>query len=157
MVAKQISNRVLSIPVDFKGSHYPKCAMLYAVSYRGLNEIRAGRGVNVDHAKLNHYTAAARRFVKCVVDCNGILERIAVDQNRANLVGRQSFNVIRKFTSVGRSTDYRFIKRLTHPVLGFNLFHSAVATLVGIETAHMACKGQLNQTGSSVFKQFATN
>ena len=47
--------------VDFKGSHYPKDVILYAVffyvryavSYRELEGIMAERGVQVDHATLN--------------------------------------------------------------------------------------------------------
>jgi putative transposase len=46
--------------VDFKGSHYPKDVILYAVFFdvryavfdRDLEEIMAQRGVNVDHATL---------------------------------------------------------------------------------------------------------
>ena len=49
--------------VDFKGSHYPKDVILYAVffyvryavSYRDLEEIMAERGVAVDHATLNRW------------------------------------------------------------------------------------------------------
>jgi putative transposase len=45
--------------VEFKGSHYPKDVILYAVffgvhyavSYRDLEEIVAERGVNLDHAR----------------------------------------------------------------------------------------------------------
>ncbi len=40
-------------------------------------------------------------------------------------------------------------------MLGFNAFHSAAATLAGLETAHMIRKGQLSQTGIPAFKQFA--
>jgi putative transposase len=40
-------------------------------------------------------------------------------------------------------------------MLGFKAFHSAAATLAGIETANMIRKGQLAQTGISAFKQFA--
>ncbi|KZL05263.1 hypothetical protein PsAD26_04610 [Pseudovibrio sp. Ad26] len=47
--------------VNFKGSHYPKDAILYAVffyvrysvSYCDLEEIMQERGVEVDHATLN--------------------------------------------------------------------------------------------------------
>jgi len=47
--------------VDFKGVHFPKSVILYAVffyvryavSYRDLQEIMAERGVDVDHATLN--------------------------------------------------------------------------------------------------------
>ena len=48
---------------NFKGSHYPKDVILYAVyfyvryavSYRDLEEIMAERGVEVDHATLNRW------------------------------------------------------------------------------------------------------
>jgi putative transposase len=54
-----------------------------------------------------------------------------------------------------RAADHRFIKRITRPMLGFKAFHSAAATLAGIETAHMVRKGQFAQTGIPAFKQFA--
>lgn len=49
--------------IDFKGVHYPKSVILfavffyvrYAVSYRDLEEIMAERGVTVDHAILNRW------------------------------------------------------------------------------------------------------
>ncbi len=49
--------------ISFKGSHYPKDIILYAVyfyvryavSYRDLEEIMAERGVDVDHATLNRW------------------------------------------------------------------------------------------------------
>ncbi|KPZ78848.1 integrase, partial [Brucella abortus] len=47
--------------IDFKGAHFPKNVILYAVffyvrypvSYRDLQEILAERGIEVDHATLN--------------------------------------------------------------------------------------------------------
>ena len=39
--------------------------------------------------------------------------------------------------------DHRFIKKITNPMMGFKAFHSAKATIDGIETAHMIRKGQL--------------
>ena len=117
----------------------------------------------------NRDTAAARRFFKRAVATNGVPERIVIDKSGANLAGLQSINVILKFTGVGRiigivqskylnnivEQDHRFIKRITRPMLGFKAFHSAAATLAGIEAAHMIRKGQLGQTGASAFKQFA--
>tara|TARA_R110002072_G_C7857244_1_gene526152 strand:- start:364 stop:1086 length:723 start_codon:yes stop_codon:yes gene_type:complete len=114
-------------------------------------------------------TAAARRFFKCAVGTNGIPDRIAIDKSGANLAGLQSLNVILRFTGAGRiigivqskylnnivEQDHRFIKRMTRPMLGFKAFHSAAATLAGIETANMIRKGQLAQTGVPAFKQFA--
>jgi len=49
--------------VDFKGVHFPKSIILYAVffyvrysvSYRDLQEIMAERGVEIDHATLNRW------------------------------------------------------------------------------------------------------
>ncbi len=49
--------------IDFKGAHFPKSVILYAVffyirypgSYRDLQEIMAERGVDVDHATLNRW------------------------------------------------------------------------------------------------------
>ena len=96
-------------------------------------------------------------------------ERIAIDKSGANLAGLQSLNVILKFTGAGRvigivqskylnnivEQDHRFIKRITRPMPGFKAFHSAAATLAGIETAHMIRKGQFGQTELSPFKQFA--
>jgi putative transposase len=49
--------------IDFKGSHYPKPVIVYAVffyvrygvSYRDLEEIMAERGVEVDHATLSRW------------------------------------------------------------------------------------------------------
>lgn len=114
-------------------------------------------------------TAAARRSFKRAVGTNGIPERIVIDKSGANLAGLQALNVILKFTGIDRTIgivqskylnniieqDHRFIKRITRPMLGFKAFHSAAATLAGIEVAHMIRKGQLRQTGTSAFKQFA--
>ena len=114
-------------------------------------------------------TAAARRFFKRAVGTNGIPDRIVIDKSGANLAGLQSLNVILKFMGVGRiigivqskylnnivEQDHRFIKRITRPMLGFKAFHSAAATLAGIETAHMIRKGQIAAQGHTSFQQFA--
>jgi len=114
-------------------------------------------------------TAAARRFFKRTVGTSGVPDRIAIDKSGANLAGLHSLNAILKFTGVGRiigivqskylnnivEQDHRFIKRITRPMLGFKPFHSAAATLAGIETAHMIRQGQLAQKGIPPFKQSA--
>ena len=54
--------------VDFKGVHFPKEAILYAVffylrypgSYRDLEEIMEERGVDVDHGTLNRWVVMWR-------------------------------------------------------------------------------------------------
>jgi putative transposase len=50
--------------------------------------------------------------------------------------------------------DHRFIKKLTKPMLGFKAFHSAQATLAGIEVAHTIRKKQLSQNGTPAYQQF---
>jgi len=52
-------------------------------------------------------------------------------------------------------SDHRFIKRTTKPMMGFKAFHSANATLLGIELHHMLRKGQhKNAANMTVFEQF---
>ena len=50
--------------------------------------------------------------------------------------------------------DHRFIKKITKPMMGFRAFHSAGATLAGIETAHMIRKGQLINNLLPAHQQF---
>ena len=50
--------------------------------------------------------------------------------------------------------DHRFIKKITKPMMGFKAFHSAQATIAGIETAHMIRKGQLSEENMPAYKQF---
>ena len=50
--------------------------------------------------------------------------------------------------------DHRFIKKITKPMMGFKVFHSAQATIAGIETVHMIRKGQLSEDNIPAYKQF---
>ena len=113
--------------------------------------------------------SAARRFFKRAIGTNGMPDRIVIDKSGANLAGLQAVNVILKFTGNGRTIevrqvkylnnileqDHRFIKRITGPMLGFKAFHSAAATIAGIETAHMIRKGQFAANGATAFQTFA--
>ncbi|KGB80638.1 integrase, partial [Rhodovulum sp. NI22] len=112
---------------------------------------------------------AARRFFRRAISTNGIPDRIVIDKSGANLAGLEAVNVILKFTGSGKTIkilqvkylnnileqDHRFIKRITGRMLGFKEFHSASATLDGIETAHMIRKGQFDDNGMNAFQQFA--
>jgi putative transposase len=113
--------------------------------------------------------AAARRFFKQAIGTNGVPDRVVMDKSGANLAGLQSVNVILKFTGTGRlvtirqvkylnnilEQNHRFIRRITAPMMGFKAFHSAAATLAGIEDAHMIRKGQISANGSTAFQTFA--
>jgi putative transposase len=51
--------------------------------------------------------------------------------------------------------DHRFIKRIIKSMMGFKEFHSAHATLIGIELHHMLHKNQHSHAENMpVFKQF---
>lgn len=113
--------------------------------------------------------AAARRFFKRAIAATGVPDRVVIDKSGANLAGLQAVNVILKFTGNGRTVeirqvkhlnnileqDHRFIKRITGPMMGFKAFHSAAATIAGIEAAHMIRKGQIAANGASAFQIFA--
>lgn len=51
--------------------------------------------------------------------------------------------------------DHRFVKKITKSMKGFKAFHSADATLAGIELHHILRKKQHNQsTNQTIFEQF---
>ncbi|MDD7973259.1 IS6 family transposase [Roseinatronobacter alkalisoli] len=113
--------------------------------------------------------SAARRFFRRAIGTNGIPDRIVIDKSGANLAGLEAVNVILKVTGTGQTIkilqvkylnnileqDQRCIKRITRRMLGFKAFHSASATLEGIEAAHMIRKGQFDNNGMTAFQQFA--
>jgi putative transposase len=112
---------------------------------------------------------AARRFLRRAIADNDVPDRAVIDKSGANLTGLQPVNVILKFIGTGNTIeilqvkylnnileqDHRFIKRITAPMLGFKAFHSAAATIAGIETAHMIRKDQIPANGRTAFQQFA--
>ena len=112
---------------------------------------------------------AARRFFRRAIGNHGIPDRIVIDKSGANLAGLEAVNVILQFTGTGQTIkilqvkylnnileqDHRFIKRITGRMLGFKAFHSASATLEGIETAHMIRKEQFGDKNITAFQQFA--
>jgi hypothetical protein len=53
------------------------------------------------------------------------------------------------------SLSHRSIKHIIKPMMGFKAFHSARATLAGIELHHMLRKGQHQQAENmNLFEQF---
>jgi len=73
--------------LSFKGAHYPKSVILYAVyfyvcygvSYRDLEEIMAERGVAVDHATLNRWVEKYAGDIADEAHCHCTL----INRNRA--------------------------------------------------------------------------
>ena len=113
--------------------------------------------------------AAARRFFKKAIASNGVPQKVVIDKSGANLAGLQAMNTILKFTGTGDimevhqikylnnilEQDHRFIKRITKPMMGFKVFHSASATLAGIDVADMIRKNQFANDNRSPFQIFA--
>jgi len=95
-----------------------------------------------------------------------------MDKSGANYAGLENINLlpllagiisfieiiqiqIKYLNNLGEQ-DHRFIKKITKPMMGFKAFHSAKATIDGIETAHMIRKGQLSDENIPAYKQFMT-
>ena len=113
---------------------------------------------------------SARRFFRKAIETNGVPDKVVIDKSGANLAGLQWTNVMLKFAKDNRQIrilqvkylnniveqDHRFVKKIIRPTLGFKAFHSASATLQGIETAHMIRKGQIGSKSQSVFQVIAS-
>ncbi|MGI9506869.1 MAG: IS6 family transposase [Geminicoccaceae bacterium] len=112
---------------------------------------------------------AAEAFFKQAVGNNGVPDKVVIDKSGANQAGLLNVNLILfflgfwplieilqvKYLNNIIEQDHRFIKKITKPMKGFKAFHSASATLQGIEVAHMIRKKQLGQTELTPFQQFA--
>ena len=113
--------------------------------------------------------AATTSFFTHTLGNNGVPERVVIDKSGANLAGLKNMNSLLMLNGRYRfidilqvkylnniiEQDHRFIKKITRPMKGFKAFHSASATLEGIEVAHMIRKNQLASKGQCPFQQFA--
>ena len=112
--------------------------------------------------------AAATAFFKQAINNNGFPKKVVMDKSGANYVGLENINFLLmlagiisfveilqiKYLNNLVEQDHRFIKKITKPMMGFKAFHSAKATIDGIETAHMIRKGQLSDENIPAYKQF---
>lgn len=146
---------------------YIKVKGKWVYLYRAINK----HGNTLEFMLSRHRDkAAARLFFKRAIVTNGIPSRIVIDKNGANLAGLLQINLGLKFSRTYQpidilqvkylnniiEQDHRFIKKITRPMMGFKAFHSATATLAGIEVAHMIRKQQFKSNHISPFKQFAS-
>ncbi|SIT16507.1 IS6 family transposase [Paracoccus saliphilus] len=119
---------------------YIKVRGKWTYPYRAIDRDR--QTLDFMLSERRHLPAARRIFFRKAIASNGPPDRVVIDKSGANLAGLQAVNVILKFTGDG-------------PMMGFKAFHSAVATLAGIETAHMIRKGQSANENRSPFQVFA--
>jgi putative transposase len=111
---------------------------------------------------------AATAFFKQAIDDNGLPSKVVIDKIGANNAGLENINILLflagllcfidilkvKYLNNILEQDHRFIKKITKPMMGFKAFHSASATLTGIETAHMIRKGQFSNNLLPAHQQF---
>ncbi|SCN47381.1 transposase IS2020, hypothetical [methanotrophic endosymbiont of Bathymodiolus azoricus (Menez Gwen)] len=111
---------------------------------------------------------AATAFFKQAINNNGFPDKVVMDKSGANYAGLANINLLLilagfatmidicqvKYLNNIVEQDHRFIKKITKPMMGFKAFHSAQATIAGIETAHMIRKGQLSEENIPAYKQF---
>lgn len=113
-----------------------------------------------------HDELAGKRFFNQAIGYSGKPEKVTIDKSGANNLALKLTNTIYpdmdkveirqiKYLNNIAEQDHRFIKRITKPMMGFKAFHSAHATLIGIELHHMLHKKQHNDAANmSVFEQF---
>ncbi len=121
----------------------------------------------------NRDEAAAKAFFTKAIGSSGLPEKITIDKSGANNAGIETINLqlfvlsllgcqlmqieIRQIKYLNNiiEQDHRGIKRITNPMMGFKAFHSAEATLAGIELCRMLKKGQhVNSENAFAFEQF---
>ena len=115
----------------------------------------------------HHDEEAAIAFVKQATNANG-LWKSSDGKSCANYAELENINILLMFAGLLRFIEIcqvnylnnlvakyqRFIKKITAPMMGFKAFHSAKATLDGIETTHMISKEQLSEENIPPYKQF---
>ncbi len=99
----------------------------------------------------NRDKPAAKAFFEKSIDLHGLPEKVTLDKSGANKAGIDAINLelilcylyglalmqitVRQIKYLNNlvEQDHRSIKKITNPMLGFKAFHSAEATLAGIE------------------------
>jgi len=113
--------------------------------------------------------------VDFMLGSNGLPEKVSIDKSGANKAGIDTINLklallcllgfmfvqltVRQIKYLNNivEQDHRFIKKITKPMKGFKAFHSAQATLSGVELHHMLRKNQhQNSDNMAIFELFNT-
>ncbi|MDP3706323.1 MAG: IS6 family transposase [Legionellaceae bacterium] len=116
---------------------------------------------------------AARAFFNKAIGSSGLPEKVTMDKSGANKAGVTTINLalallcmfgglplqmtVRQIKYLNNiiEQDHRFVKKITNGMRGFKSFHSADATLTGIELHHMLRKNQHSQSNDmTIFEQF---
>ena len=129
---------------------YIKIRGQWHYQYRAVD--KAGNTIDIFLSK-NRNKKAALAFFKRSIASSGCPGKITIDKSGSNIFALESINktlaksekfVVRQIKYLNNivEQDHRFIKKIVRPTLGFKAFHSAEATLQGIELHHMLRKNQ---------------
>ena len=145
---------------------YIKLNGAWVYLYRAVDK----KGHTVDfllRAKRNK--AAAKAFFKKALKTHGVPDKINIDKSGTNKAAIESLKEdlsnaaqieIRQNAYLNNlvEQDHRFVKKRTRPTLGFKSFHSAKATIAGIENIRIIQKGQIfgHNPSLSTFQNFKT-
>ena len=121
----------------------------------------------------NRDKPAAKAFFVKAIGSSGMPDKVTINKSGANKAGVDAINLqliilsllgfaliqidVRQIKYLNNivEQDHRGIKRITNPMMGFKTFHSAEATLAGIELYRMLKKGQhVSAKNSHAFEQF---
>src|SRR4029079_11294758 len=149
---------------------YIKIKGVWQYLYRAVD--KEGHTIDFMLAKNRDEAAAKAFFTKAIGSC-GLPEKITIDKSGANKAAIDAINFqllvlsllgcllmqieIRQIKYLNNiiEQDHRGIKRITKTNDGFKAFHSAAATLSGIELCHMLRKRQhVNSESAFSFEQF---
>lgn len=114
---------------------------------------------------------AAEKSLEKAIGSSGLPDKVTIDKSGANKAGLETINLqletllmwtgqffeIRQIKYLNNlvEQDHRAVKKIVNPMMGFKAFHSAEATLAGIELYHMLRKSQHRQAANlAVFEQF---
>ena len=142
---------------------YIKVKGQWAYLYRAVDS----EGNTIDFLLRKHRDkAAAEAFFRKAIKHNGQPGKVTIDKSGSNTSALDSLNavleadkkiVVRQIKYLNNiiEQDHRFVKKITNGMRGFKAFHSAEATLSGIELHHMLSKNQHTQSRNmTIFEQF---
>ncbi|WP_040590615.1 IS6 family transposase [Methylobacter marinus] len=166
LIAAETKKRKRTVASSWRmDESYIKVKGRWVYLYRAIDKF----GDTVEFMLSEHRdAAAASSFFVNAINANGFPHKIVMDKSGANYAGIENINRLlmlaglisfidiyqNKYLNNLIEQDHRAIKKITQPTMGFKAWHSAQATIDGIETAHRIRKGQLsNDDNMPVYKQ----